>query len=201
MERFATVTGPAIPLGLANVDTDVIISFEHLKVLTRAGLGAYGFAALRYRQDNSENPESVFNLDRYRGAPILIAGANFACGSSREHAAWAMHEMGIRVVLAESVADIFAGNATKNGILAVELPASVIYRLIAVAPTHDLRVDLEQQRVSAAGVGPFHFEIDPARKTALLEGRDDIAVAELLEDDIARYEARLTADRAWAVPA
>jgi 3-isopropylmalate/(R)-2-methylmalate dehydratase small subunit len=200
LEPFRPLIGPAIPLGLKNVDTDVIISFEHLKVLTRAGLGKFAFAALRYKPDGSEIADAVFHQQRYRGAPILIARENFGCGSSREHAVWAIKEMGIRAVIATSFADIFAGNATKNGVLVVALPSDVIDLLLKVAPSQDIGIDLEAQTVCAGHMREFAFEIDGFRKACLLEGRDEIALAEQFEEQIASYEAQLINDRPWVLP-
>jgi 3-isopropylmalate/(R)-2-methylmalate dehydratase small subunit len=200
LEPFRPLIGPAIPLGLKNVDTDVIISFEHLKVLTRAGLGQFAFAALRYQPDGAEIADAIFHQQRYRGAQILIARENFGCGSSREHAVWAIKEMGIRAVIATSFADIFAGNATKNGVLVVALPSDVIDILLAVAPSQDIGIDLEAQTVCAGHRGEFPFEIDEFRKACLLEGRDEIALAEQFEEQIASYEAQLITDRSWVLP-
>ena len=142
MRRFETLTGVAIPLATQNADTDIILSAEHLKVVTRTGLDCHAFAKLRIE------PGSVFDDPRNIGAPILIAGDNFGCGSSREHAAWAIAGMGIRAILAPSFADIFASNAFKNGILLVELPRAQIERLLAVAQEAEITVDLEHQVVT-----------------------------------------------------
>jgi 3-isopropylmalate/(R)-2-methylmalate dehydratase small subunit len=195
MTPFIRLTGIAIPFGQANVDTDIIIPARWLKALTRKGLGAGAFEALR------ADPGNVFDQPRYRGAPILLAGANFGCGSSREHAPWALADMGVRVVIAPSFADIFAGNAFKNGLLLVELPQEAVDRLMAVAPEAELTVDLEAQTVTTPLGDRFSFTIDPFRRECLLAGRDEIALTELEEPAIAAYEARLAAERPWVVPA
>ncbi len=195
MTPFTRLTGIAIPFGQANVDTDIIIPARWLKALTRKGLGAGAFEALR------ADPGNVFDQPRYRGAPILIAGANFGCGSSREHAPWALADMGVRVVIAPSFADIFAGNAFKNGLLLVELPQDAVDRLMAVALEAELTVDLETQAVTTPLGDRFSFTIDPFRRECLLAGRDEIALTELEEPAIAAYEARLAAERPWVVPA
>ena len=194
MTPFTRLTGIAIPFGAANVDTDVIIPARWLKALTRKGLGAGAFEALR------REPGNIFDQPRYRGAPILIAGANFGCGSSREHAPWALADMGIRAIIAPGFADIFAGNAFKNGLLLVELPQPAIDRLLMVAPEVELTVDLETQSVTTPLGDRFDFTVDPFRRDCLLSGRDEIALTALEEPAIAAYEARLMAERPWVVP-
>ena len=195
MTPFTRLTGVAIPFGQANVDTDVIIPARWLKSLTRAGLGVGAFEALR------ADPDNIFDQPRYRGAPILIAGANFGCGSSREHAPWALADMGVRAVIAPSFADIFAGNAFKNGLLLVELPQEQVDRLMAVAPEVEITVDLETQTVTTPFQDRLAFPMDPFRRECLLAGRDEIALTELEGGAIAAYEARLMAERPWVVPA
>jgi 3-isopropylmalate dehydratase small subunit len=190
MQAFTTLSGPAIPFGAANIDTDVIIPARFLKTITRAGLGQGAFATLR------ETPDNVF--DTHAGAPILIAGANFGCGSSREHAPWALADLGIRVVIAPSFADIFAGNAFKNGLLLVTLPQDAVDRLLAVA--HDgqpITVDLENQVVTTAFQDRFEFAMDPFRKHCLLGGLDEIGLTLAMDSRIAAHETRLAADRPW----
>jgi len=191
MKRFETVSGPAIPLGAQNVDTDIIISAEHLKVVTRSGLGRHAFAKLR------GEPGNLFDQPRYAGAPILIAGDNFGCGSSREHALWALDDMGIRAVIAPGFADIFAGNAFKNGILLVTLPQETVDRLMAVAPEVEITVDLENQVVTTPNQDRFTFAIDPFRKSCLIEGLDEIGLTGRMVDRIATYEAALADRRPW----
>ena len=188
MQPFRTLTGVAVPFGQENVDTDVIIPARFLKTVTRAGLGQHAFAGLR------EDPANLFDQPRHAGAPILIAGDNFGCGSSREHAPWALADMGFRVVIAPSFADIFAGNAFKNGMLLVALPQDQIDRLMAMADAHEITVDLENQVVTTPFQDRFSFAVDPFRKDCLLNGRDEIALTEARAGDIAAYEARL---RPW----
>ena len=191
MQPFHTLTGTAVPFGAENVDTDAIIPARFLKTVTRAGLGAYAFATLR------EDPANIFDALHNKGAPILIAGDNFGCGSSREHAPWALADMGFRVVIAPSFADIFAGNAFKNGMLLVALPQAQIDRLMAVAADQPLTVDLENQVVTTPYQDRFAFAVDPFRKDCLLNGRDEIALTEALAPDIAAFEARLASARPW----
>lgn len=192
MQAFTNLTGVALPFGQANVDTDVIIPARFLKTVTRTGLGKGAFAALR------EDPANIFDQPRHVGAPILIAGDNFGCGSSREHAPWALADMGFRVVIAPSFADIFAGNAFKNGMLLVALPQAQIDRLLEIAPEHEITVDLENQVVTTPFQDRFAFEIDPFRKSCLLNGLDEIGLTTEMEAEISAYEARLTRKRPWA---
>ncbi|TRW17423.1 3-isopropylmalate dehydratase small subunit [Glacieibacterium frigidum] len=191
MQPFHTLTGTAVPFGAENVDTDAIIPARFLKTVTRAGLGAHAFATLR------EDPANIFDAPQNRGAPILIAGDNFGCGSSREHAPWALADMGFRVVIAPSFADIFAGNAFKNGILLVALPQEQIDRLMEVAADQPLTVDLENQVVTTPYQDRFAFAVDPFRKDCLLNGSDEIALTEALGQDIAAFETRLASARPW----
>lgn len=192
MQAFTTLSGIAVPFGQANVDTDVIIPARFLKTVTRTGLGKGAFAALR------EDPGNIFDQPRHVGAPILVAGDNFGCGSSREHAPWALADMGFRVVIAPSFADIFASNAFKNGMLLVALPQAQIDRLLEIAPEHEITVDLENQVVTTPFQDRFAFEIDPFRKSCLLNGLDEIGLTTQMEADIAAYEARLKQERPWA---
>ena len=191
MTPFTTVSGVAVPFGAANVDTDVIIPARFLKTITRAGLGKGAFATIR------ENSDNIFDTPRNRGAPILIAGDNFGCGSSREHAPWALADMGFRVVIAPSFADIFAGNAYKNGMLLVALPQEQIDRLMIAAADADVTVDLENQVVTTGYQDRFAFAVDPFRKAALLAGQDEIGLTLTMTGRIADYEVRLASDRPW----
>jgi len=159
MEPVHTVSGPAIPFGRKNVDTDVIIPAHWLKTISREGLGQGAFEALK------KEPGNVFCDPQYEGAPILIAGDNFGCGSSREHAAWALLDMGVTCVIAPSFSDIFSGNAFKNGILTVALPQAAVDRLMEVAKTDPINVDLEHQTVTTPFQDRFTFEIDPFRRS------------------------------------
>jgi len=191
VKPFTTLTGTAIPFGAENVDTDVIIPARFLKTITRTGLGKSAFAALR------ADPDNIFDSPRNAGAPILIAGDNFGCGSSREHAPWALADMGIRTVIAPSFADIFAGNAFKNGMLLVVLQQDAIDRLLAIAATDPITIDLENQVVTTPYQDRWEFPVDPFRKHCLLGGLDEIAMTVAMEDSIAAHEARLTAERPW----
>jgi len=191
MQPFTTLTGIAVPFGQKNVDTGVIIPSRYLKTVSRAGLGKGAFSALR------EDPDNIFDRPRHRGAPILIAGDNFGCGSSREHAPWALADMGFRAVIAPSFADIFGGNAFKNGMLLVALPQAQVDRLMEVAADHEITVDLENQVVTTPFQDRFAFEIDPFRKHCLLNGLDEIGLTTQMESDIATYEARLASERPW----
>ena len=194
MTPLKEVDGRAIPFGLKNVDTDVIIPAHWLKTTTREGMGRGAFEAIR------KDPDNLFDSAEYKGAPILIAGDNFGCGSSREHAAWALGDLGIRVVIAPSYSDIFSGNAVKNGILPVVLPQAAIDRLMEVAQTDPVHVDLENQTVTTQFQDRFTFEIDPFRKMCLLEGLDEISLTEKSDAAIAAYEQQLDADRPWLRP-
>ncbi|WP_353216955.1 3-isopropylmalate dehydratase small subunit [Sandarakinorhabdus sp.] len=190
MQAFTTLSGQAIPFGIANIDTDVIIPARFLKTVSRAGLGAGAFATLRTAPDN------VF--DSYAGAPILIAGANFGCGSSREHAPWALADLGIQVVISPGFADIFAGNAFKNGLLLVTLPQDAIDRLMAVAQDGQaITIDLENQVVTTPFQDRFEFAMDPFRKECLVGGLDEIGLTLAMAEKISAHEARLQADRPW----
>lgn len=185
MTPFTRVEGRAYPLGLANVDTDLIIPAAYLKTVRRAGLGSHAFEALR------REPGQVFDDPRYRGAPILIAGANFGCGSSREHAAWALADLGVRAVIAPSFSDIFSGNAFKNGIAAVVLDESAVARLLDSARRgHSISVDLETLHVASSAGDFFTFQMDAFRRECLLGGLDEIALTLASEAAIHAYETR-----------
>ena len=197
MQAFTRLTAIAAPLRLANVDTDKIIPARFLKTIKRTGLGVHAFDTLRYNEDGSERPDFVLNQAPYREANILLAYENFGCGSSREHAPWALLDFGIRCVIAPSFADIFFNNCFKNGILPVTLPREQIEALMADAEQGQnarITVDLAAQTVSGPNGESFGFEIDPFRKRCLLEGLDDIGLT--LEHDaaIGAYEARVAAE-------
>jgi 3-isopropylmalate/(R)-2-methylmalate dehydratase small subunit len=194
MKAISRVEGRAYPVGLKNIDTDVIIPAAWLKTISRAGLGKGAFETLR------AVPGNVFDDPEYAGAPILIAGDNFGCGSSREHAAWAMADMGISAVIAPSFSDIFSGNAFKNGLLAIVLPQAAIDRLMEVARTDDIHIDLETQTVTTPFQDRFEFEIDPFRKHCLINGVDEIGLTLKSSDAISVYEAKLSANRPWLAP-
>ena len=191
MEPVSTIEGRAIPFGAKNVDTDVIIPAHWLKTITREGLGRGAFETVRAQ------PGNVFDDPDFAGAPILIAGDNFGCGSSREHAAWALLDLGIRAVIAPSFSDIFAGNAFKNGILAVALPQAQVDRLLEVACTDPVAIDLDSQTVTTPFQDRFAFEIDAFRKQCLMEGLDEIGLTLARDDAIADYETRQARDMPW----
>jgi 3-isopropylmalate/(R)-2-methylmalate dehydratase small subunit len=191
MEQVTTVEGRAYPFGMKNVDTDIIIPAHWLKTVTREGLGRGAFEALR------ENPDNVFDNPEYKGSPIIIAGDNFGCGSSREHAAWALMDMQVKAVIAPSFSDIFSGNAFKNGILTVVLPQEAIDRLMEVAETDPITIDLESQTVTTPFQDRYEFEIDPFRKYCLTEGLDEVGLTLSNESPIASYEDRQSSDMPW----
>jgi 3-isopropylmalate/(R)-2-methylmalate dehydratase small subunit len=191
MEPVREVEGRAIPFGRKNVDTDLIIPARWLKTVSREGLGRGAFEALR------EDPDGVFDRPEFKGAPILIAGDNFGCGSSREHAAWALLDMGVKAVIAPSFSDIFAGNAFKNGILTVVLPQEQVDRLMEVAETDPIAIDLEHQTVTTPFQDRFTFEIDPFRKMCLIQGLDEVGITLTHEEALAAYEARMKAQKPW----
>ncbi|MEY4891130.1 MAG: 3-isopropylmalate dehydratase small subunit [Pseudomonadota bacterium] len=189
MEPVNTIDGKAYPFGLKNIDTDVIIPAEWLKTISRTGLGKGAFEALR------KDPDNLFDSPEYAGSPILIAGDNFGCGSSREHAAWALLDLGIKAVIAPSFSDIFSGNAFKNGILTVVLPQEAIDRLMEVAKTDSIHIDLEAQTVTTPFQDRFAFEIDAFRKNCLLNGLDEVGLTMAMDAKISTYESR--AKEAW----
>ena len=191
MEPVTQVEGRAIPFGRKNIDTDLIIPARWLKTVTREGLGRGAFESVR------QDPENVFDRPEFAGAPIIVAGDNFGCGSSREHAAWALLDMGVRAVIAPSFSDIFAGNAFKNGILTVVLPQEQVDRLLEVAETDPISIDLDHQTVTTPFQDRFTFEIDPFRKHCLAGGLDEVALTLARDEAISAYEARLRAERPW----
>ena len=191
MEPLREVYGRAIPFGLANVDTDVIIPAKWLKTIPRDGLGRGAFETLR------ADPDNLFDSDEFKGSPILLAGDNFGCGSSREHAAWALLDLGIKAVIAPSFSDIFSGNAFKNGILTVVLPQAQIDRLMVVAATDPVHIDLEHQTVTTRFQDRFSFEIDPFRKACLLGGLDEVGLTLGRDAAITAYEHSARANMPW----
>ena len=182
MNPVTFIEGRAIPLGLKNVDTDVIIGAQHLKTIARTGLGRHAFETIR------SQPGNIFEDPRFAGAPILIAGDNFGCGSSREHAAWALADMGIAAVIAPSFSDIFSGNAFKNGIVTVALDQAAVDRLLGVAQDYPITVDLETMTVTSPLQDRFAFELDPFRRDCLMRGLDEIGLTLNSEAAIAAYE-------------
>ena len=200
MQPFTTLTGVAAPLPLANVDTDKIIPARFLKTIKRTGLGKHLFDGLRYDTDGQERPDFVLNQGQYRDARILIAHENFGCGSSREHAPWALLDFGIRCVIAPGFADIFFNNCFKNGILPVALPREVCDRLMEDARLGGnarLTVDLARQVVVRPNGDEIQFEVDPFRKHLLLNGLDDIGQTLQRADAIEAFESRRRAEAAW----
>jgi 3-isopropylmalate dehydratase small subunit len=189
MEPVTTIDGRAIPFGRKNIDTDVIISAEWLKTISREGLGRGAFQVLR------KEPDNLFDRAEFKGAPALIAGDNFGCGSSREHAAWALLDMGIKAVIAPSFSDIFSSNAFKNGILTVVLPQEAIDRLMEVAATDPVHIDLETQTITTPFQDRFEFEIDPFRKHCLMSGLDEVGLTMARGDAIAAFESVASAER------
>ena len=194
MTGVTAVEGRAIPLGRANIDTDIIIPAEHLKTIAREGLGQFAFETIR------AEPGNVFDDPAHAGASILIAGDNFGCGSSREHAVWAMRDLGIQAVIAPSFSDIFDSNAFKNGLVAVALPQAAVDRLMVVARDQPIRIDLETMTVTTPFQDRFEFALDPFRRDCLMRGLDEIGLTLESEAAIAAYEARPGADLLQPVP-
>ncbi|MEM1313504.1 MAG: 3-isopropylmalate dehydratase small subunit [Pseudomonadota bacterium] len=200
MDKFETLEGVAAPLPQINVDTDMIIPKQFLKTIKRSGLGKNLFDEMRYQDDGSENPDFVLNRPAYRQAKILVAGDNFGCGSSREHAPWAIADFGIRCVIAPSFADIFFNNCFKNGILPIPLPQEEVDKLMGDAENGanaTLTVDLAAQTITRPDGSTIAFDVDPFRKRCLLEGLDDIGLTMEKEADISAYEAQAAAQRPW----
>ncbi|ODU78852.1 3-isopropylmalate dehydratase small subunit [Novosphingobium sp. SCN 63-17] len=189
MEPVSQIDGRAIPFGRKNVDTDIIIPAHWLKTISRDGLGRGAFEALR------QDPDNLFDSAEFSGSPILIAGDNFGCGSSREHAAWALLDLGIKAVIAPSFSDIFSGNAFKNGILTVVLPQEQVDRLLEVAKTDPVHIDLEAQTVTTPFQDRFRFEIDPFRKHCLLNGLDEVGLTLARDTAISAFEGTVQAER------
>ncbi|MEQ8164878.1 MAG: 3-isopropylmalate dehydratase small subunit, partial [Alphaproteobacteria bacterium] len=175
MEKFEKLTGIAAPLPISNIDTDQIIPAEYLKVVTRQGLGTHAFEALRYNEDGSERADFPLNQEPYRHAKILVTGHNFGCGSSREHAPWALKDFGIRAVISTGFADIFYNNCFKNGMLPIQLPKEQVDLLMGDAKSGaEITIDLENRRIIRPNqAGTIQFEIESSRREALLEGLDE----------------------------
>jgi 3-isopropylmalate/(R)-2-methylmalate dehydratase small subunit len=200
MDKFTVLTGVAAPLRIINVDTDMIIPKQYLKTIKRTGLGSGLFAEMRYREDGSDNPDFVLNRPAYRKAQILVAGDNFGCGSSREHAPWALLDFGIRCVISTSFADIFYNNCFKNGILPITVSPEDLEKLFDDAErgaNATLTVDLERQEIRGPDGGMIKFDLDGFRKHCLLNGLDDIGLTLEKAPAIDSYE-RKVADRPWA---
>jgi 3-isopropylmalate/(R)-2-methylmalate dehydratase small subunit len=200
MEKFTRLTGVAAPLKITNVDTDMIIPKQYLKTIKRTGLGAGLFAEMRYREDGREDPAFVLNQPAYRKAQILVAEDNFGCGSSREHAPWALLDYGIRCVISTSFADIFHNNCFKNGILPIKVTPEDLAKLMDDAErgaNATLTIDLEAQEIRGPDGGTVHFDIDPFRKACLLNGLDEIGLTMVKAPAIDRYEAAARDARPW----
>ena len=200
MDKFTTLTAVAAPMPIINIDTDMIIPKQYLKTIKRTGLGTALFSEIRYREDGSENPNFVLNKPAYRDAQIIVAGDNFGCGSSREHAPWALLDFGIRCVISTSFADIFYNNCFKNGILPIVVTPEQLALLLDDAErgaNATLTVDLESQTIRGPDGGTVHFDIDPARKQVLLEGLDDIAGTLQHAAEISGFEGKMAAERPW----
>ena len=200
MEKFTTLEGVAAPLRVINVDTDMVIPKQYLKTIKRTGLGKGLFSEQRYKDDGSENPDFVLNKSAYRKAKILVAGDNFGCGSSREHAPWALMDFGIRCIIAPSFGDIFYNNSLKNGLLPIRLPRAICDALIDDAKLGGnarITIDLERQVVVRPNGEEIHFDIDPFRKHSLLNGLDDIGQTLQHASGIASYEAARCQAQPW----
>ena len=191
MRAVTKVEGSAYPWGAKNVDTDVIIPAHWLKTISRSGLGKGAFETIRAQPDN------IFDDPRYAGSPILIAGDNFGCGSSREHAAWALSDMGVVAVIAPSYSDIFSGNAVKNGIVPVVLPQDAIDRLVEVAKTDSVTVDLETMTVTTPFQDRFTFDLDPFRRQCLMEGLDEVGLTLARDTQISNFETAMAQHCPW----
>ncbi|SCA57191.1 3-isopropylmalate isomerase subunit [Candidatus Terasakiella magnetica] len=199
MEKFTTLTGIAAPMPLINIDTDMIIPKLFLKTIKRSGLGANLFDEMRFNQDGSEKADFVLNKEPYRKAQIIVAGDNFGCGSSREHAPWAIADFGIRCVISTSFADIFHNNCFKNGILPIRLPKADVDRLMEQASNGanaTITIDLENQKIEGAG-DAIEFNVDPFRKSCLLEGLDDVGLTLKKEDKINAFEDSYKQSMPW----
>ncbi|WP_066655807.1 MULTISPECIES: 3-isopropylmalate dehydratase small subunit [unclassified Sphingomonas] len=191
MDPVRKVEGRAYPWGAKNIDTDIIIPAHWLKTISREGLGKGAFETVRAQ------PGNIFDDPAYAGSPILIAGDNFGCGSSREHAAWALKDMGITAVIAPSYSDIFSGNAFKNGIVAVVLPQEAIDRLIEVAKTDPVTIDLETMTVTTPFQDRFSFDMDPFRRDCLMQGLDEVGLTLARDTAISKYESMVADARPW----
>jgi len=201
MEKFTTLEGVAAPLRIINVDTDMVIPKQYLKTIKRTGLGKGLFSEHRYKDDGSENSEFVLNKQAYRKSKILVVGDNFGCGSSREHAPWALMDFGIRCVISTSFGDIFYNNCFKNGLLPIHVSPEDLEKLFDDADrgaNATLTIDLEKQEIRGPDGGVVHFEIDAHRKHCLLNGLDDIGLTKQMQRKIEGYEQKAAAARPWA---
>jgi 3-isopropylmalate/(R)-2-methylmalate dehydratase small subunit len=200
MDKFTTLTGVAAPLEIDNIDTDMIIPKQYLKTIKRTGLGAGLFSEMRYKDDGSPNPDFVLNKPAYSKAKILVAGDNFGCGSSREHAPWALLDFGIRCVISTDFADIFYNNCFKNGILPIRVSPEDLEKLMDDArrgANATLTIDLAAQEIKGPDGGTVRFELDAFRKHCLMEGLDDIGLTMVESPAIHAFENKATAARPW----
>ncbi|MFV0322630.1 MAG: 3-isopropylmalate dehydratase small subunit [Alphaproteobacteria bacterium] len=197
MEKFTTLTAIAAPLPIINIDTDMIIPKQFLKTIKRSGLGVHLFDEMRYDDNGSELADFILNQEPYRNAKILVAGDNFGCGSSREHAPWALNDFGIKAIISTSFADIFFNNSFKNGMLPIVQPKEVVAELMEVAEKgKEITVDLANQKILADGK-EYGFEVDPFRKHCLIEGLDDIGLTLQKSDAIKAYEQKHYEKEPW----
>lgn len=200
MEKFEKITGVAAPMPMINIDTDMIIPKLFLKTIKRSGLGVNLFDEMRYDDDRNERPEFILNQPAYRDAEILVAGDNFGCGSSREHAPWAIKDFGITCVIAPSFADIFFNNCFKNGILPIALPQEQVDVLMKDAEkgaNARMTIDLETQEITTSDGDVFKFDVNSFKKHCLLEGLDDIGLTMEKSDSIANFETMAASARPW----
>ena len=200
MEKFEKLSGIAAPMPLVNIDTDMIIPKQFLKTIKRSGLGVNAFAEMRYKSDGSEVEDFVLNKEAYRDSSILVAGDNFGCGSSREHAPWALSDFGIKVVVSTSFADIFFNNCFKNGMLPIILPADQVEILMNDSEKGSnarIEVDLEAQTITSSDGKVFSFEVDPFKKHCLLNGLDDIGLTMEKSSSIDAFEKKLEIEQPW----
>ena len=200
MEKFDKLSGVAAPLPIINIDTDMIIPKQYLKTIQRTGLGTGLFSEMRYNDDGSVNEDFVLNKAAYKAASILVAGDNFGCGSSREHAPWALLDYGIRCIISTSFADIFYNNCFKNGVLPIVVSQDELDKLMDDAnrgANATMSIDLEAQEISGPDGGKIAFDIDPFRKHCMMNGLDDIGLTMEKASNIDRFEADLSASRPW----
>jgi 3-isopropylmalate/(R)-2-methylmalate dehydratase small subunit len=200
MDKFTVLEGVAAPMPMINIDTDKVIPKQYLKTIKRTGLGKGLFAEMRYNADGSDNPDFVLNKPAYKTAKIIVAGDNFGCGSSREHAPWALLDYGIRCVISTSFADIFYNNCFKNGILPIKVSPEDLEKLFDDAErgaNATLSIDLAKQEIRGPDGGVVHFDIDTFRKHCLLNGLDDIGLTMVKSEKIADHEGKVKAARPW----
>jgi 3-isopropylmalate/(R)-2-methylmalate dehydratase small subunit len=201
MDKFTKLTGVAAPMKIRNIDTDMIIPKQYLKTIKRTGLGSGLFSEMRFNEDGSENPDFVLNKPAYRDAKIIVAEDNFGCGSSREHAPWALLDFGVRCVISTSFADIFFNNCFQNGVLPIRVSRDDLDKLMEDAErgaNATMTIDLEAQEIRGPDGGVVKFDIDAFRKHCMLNGLDDIGITMQKEAGIASYEGDLAKSRPWA---